>query len=414
MFFGVSALIRVETFRTQWYTSPVGSLTQIQTTGSETPLPPAGRISSLLIKPASALCNLDCHYCFYLDRELDPYKEVSKRRMSNETLRKMVESFLFYSHPNSTFAFQGGEPTLAGLPFFEKLVEYQKRYGRNGQAVSNALQTNAVLLDDAWCRFLRRYNWLVGASLDGDQQMHDTYRKNRGGEGTWRKVMDSIERMSKHRVDFNILCVLSEANVNRPKDVYRFFRSLGVEHLQFIPLAEFSATGERQPYAITAEQYGRFLIEIFDLWWPERKRIRIRFFDNLAEALAGYMPGNCTMHERCDSYVVVEYNGDVYPCDFFVEPRWKLGNLNKDTWSQITKADIRSRFAHQKALPHPECAVCEHHPLCHNGCPSFREKQRGNVSDLDYFCQTYKMIYAHCLPALRAEVALLTGKPAVK
>lgn len=404
----------LDSFRTQWYTSQVGSLTQIQTSGSPQPLPPAGRISSLLIKPASALCNLDCHYCFYLDRDLDPYKEVAKRRMTNETLRKLVESFLFYSYPHSTFAFQGGEPTLAGLPFFEKLVEYQKRYGRTGQAVSNALQTNAVLLDDAWCRFLRSYNWLVGASIDGDEQMHDTYRKNRGGEGTWRKVMASIERMAKHRVDYNILCVLSEANVSRPKDVYRFFRSLGVEYMQFIPLAEFAPTGERQPYTITAEQYGRFLIEIFELWWPERQRVRIRFFDNLAEAIAGYTPGNCTMHERCDSYVVVEYNGDIYPCDFFVEPRWKLGNIHHQTWSQIGNAQLRSRFAHNKTIPHADCVSCEHLPLCHHGCPSFREKQRGNPDDLDYFCQTYKMVYQHCLPSLRAEVATITGKPAVK
>ena len=231
----------------------MAGLTQIQTSLPVVPTGPLGRISSLLIKPASALCNLDCEYCFYLDRETDPYKDIAQKRMSYDTLRRMVESYLFYSYPQSTFAFQGGEPTLAGLPFFEKLIAYQQKFGRSGQAVSNALQTNTVLLDDAWCQFLRSYNWLVGASIDGDEEMHDRYRVNRGGEGTWRRVMKSIERMKKHRVDFNALCVLSQSNVEKPKEVYRFFRSLGIDYLQFIPLAEFAPTGGRHPFAITPQ-----------------------------------------------------------------------------------------------------------------------------------------------------------------
>lgn len=391
----------------------MAGLTQIQTAPLEVPTGPVGRISSLLIKPASALCNLDCEYCFYLDRETDPYKDIAHKRMSLDTLRRMVESYLFYSHPQSTFAFQGGEPTLAGLPFFEKLIAYQQKFGRSGQAVSNALQTNTILLDDAWCQFLRSYNWLVGASIDGDEEMHDRYRVNRGGEGTWRRVMKSIDLMKKHRVDFNALCVLSQSNVEKPREVYRFFRSLGIDDLQFIPLAEFSPTGGANPYAITPRQYGRFLIEIFELWWPDRKRVRIRYFDNIAEAVAGLTPGNCTMHKTCDSYVVVEYNGDIYPCDFFVSPEWKLGNLNKDTWSQIAANSLRARFAYGKQIPHPACQACEYQALCHGGCPSFRTKQRGNPADLDYFCESYKMVYATVLEPLRKEVELITGKPHV-
>lgn len=391
----------------------MAGLTQIQTSLSEVATGPVGRISSLLIKPASALCNLDCEYCFYLDRETDPYKDIAQKRMSFDTLRRMVESYLFYSYPQSTFAFQGGEPTLAGLPFFEKLVAYQKKFGRAGQSVSNALQTNAILLDDAWCQFLRSYRWLVGASIDGTEEMHDRYRRNRGGEGTWRKVMKSIERMAKHRVDFNALCVLSQANVHQPKEVYRFFRSVGIDYLQFIPLAEFAPNGERHPFAITPQEYGRFLLEVFELWWPERKKVRIRYFDNLAEAVAGFVPGNCTMHEICDSYVVVEYNGDVYPCDFFVEPGWKLGNLHTDSWNKIATSAQRARFAYSKKIPHAACAGCEYKALCHGGCPSFRIKRRGNPADLDYFCETYKMVYAAVLGPLRKEVAEITGQPAV-
>jgi uncharacterized protein len=390
----------------------VSDFTQIQITTTSTPFTAPTKIYSLLIKPVSAMCNLDCEYCFYLDRDTDPYKDTSTRRMSRETLRKMVESFLFYAFPHSVFAFQGGEPTLAGLRFFEQLVQYQQRYGRAGQTVSNALQTNAILLDDAWCQFLRSYQWLVGASLDGTEEMHDTYRRNRGREGTWKKVMASVERMAKHGVEYNVLCVLSQANIHQPRELYAFFRSIGVEYLQFIPLAEFTPTGDRQPSAISAEEYGRFLVELFDVWWPERQKVRIRFFDNLVEALAGYTPGNCTMHERCNSYVVVEYNGDVYPCDFFVEPHWKLGNVHKDTWSQIARAELRARFAYGKTVPHDRCLECEYRRLCRFGCPSFRAKQHGNAADLDYFCDTYKAIYSHCLPALRAEVAQITGRPA--
>src|SRR6266851_342387 len=303
------------------------------------------RITSLLIKPASAVCNLDCAYCFYLDREADPYKALPSRRMTEETLERLVDTFLFYSYPNSVFAFQGGEPTLAGLPFFEKLVAFQQQYGRDGQSVSNALQTNGILIDDDWCALFRQYKWLLGLSMDGPEEMHDLYRFNKQGRGTWQWVMRALKTMQKNKVDFNILCVLSQANVGKPKEVYNFYKSLGVDNIQYIPLSEFDAAGNPLPFTITAEQYGRFLCETFDLWWPDRRKIRIRFFDNIAEALAGLKPGTCTMHETCDSYAVVEYNGDVYPCDFFVEKDWKLGNLNVDSWGEIARKQRRFNFA---------------------------------------------------------------------
>jgi uncharacterized protein len=370
------------------------------------------RISSLLIKPASAVCNLDCSYCFYLDREADPYKTLPARRMSLETLERMVDSFLFYSYPNSVFAFQGGEPTLAGLPFFEKLVEWQKQYGRDGQAVSNALQTNGVLIDENWCALFREYHWLIGISIDGPEEMHDLYRLNKAGHGTWRKVMNAIETMQKHKADFNVLCVLSQANVEKPKEVYKFFRGLGIDFIQYIPLSEFDNEGNRLPFTITPEQYGRFMCETFDLWWPERRKVRIRYFDNVAEALAGQRPGNCTMHETCDSYVVVEYNGDVYPCDFFVESSWKLGNVNLDSWPELARKQKRFQFAANKALPHPACEVCEWQSICHGGCPKHRKDPRRRFEDLDYFCSAYKMIFAKVTGPLKKDVERLCGEHA--
>jgi uncharacterized protein len=367
----------------------------------------APRITSLLIKPASAVCNLDCTYCFYLDRDADPYKALPARRMTTETLERLVDTYLFYSYPNSVFAFQGGEPTLAGLPFFERLVEFQKHYGRDGQSVSNALQTNAMLLDKNWCDLFRAYQFLLGVSLDGPEELHDRYRYNKDGHGTWKRVMESVELLQKNGVEFNILCVLSQANVDRPKELYRFYRGLGIDNIQFIPLAEFDGQGNPLPFTIRPEQYGRFLCELFDVWWPERRKVRIRLFDNIAEALAGQKPGTCTMHETCDSYVVVEYNGDVYPCDFFVEGAWKLGNVDLDSWPEIARRTRRYSFASKKTLAHPDCQVCEYQSICHGGCPKFRHGPHANFDDLDYFCTAYKMIYARSVDPLRADLRKL-------
>jgi uncharacterized protein len=371
---------------------------------------PVPRISSLLIKPASAVCNLDCEYCFYLDRAADPYSSLPARRMTLETLERLVDTYLFYSYPQSTFAFQGGEPTLAGLPFFEKLVEFQQQHGRGGQSVANALQTNAVLIDKDWCDLFRTYHWLLGVSLDGPEEVNDLYRFNKERHGTWKRVMQSVELLQSNKVEFNILCVLSAANVEKPKEIYRFYRKLGIDNVQFIPLAEFDGNGNRLPFTITPEQYGRFLCEVFELWWPERRKMRIRFFDNLAEAIACQKPGSCTMHETCDSYVVVEYNGDIYPCDFFVEAPWKLGNINVDSWGEIARRTKRYNFAGKKTLAHPECQVCEYQSVCHGGCPKFRHGPNRRFEDLDYFCAAYKMIFGRAVEPLRKELQKLLGR----
>jgi uncharacterized protein len=365
------------------------------------------RISSLLIKPVSAVCNLDCSYCFYLDRDADPYSALPARRMTEETLERLVDNYLFYSYPASTFAFQGGEPTLAGPAFFENLVKLQQQHGRNGQSVSNAMQTNAVLLNDRWCELFRQYNWLIGVSVDGPEAVHDLYRFNKQGAGTWRKVMAGIECLQKHGVEFNALCVVSQANVTKAAELYKFFRSLGIEYIQYIPLSEFDGMGQPLPFNITPEQYGWFLCETFDLWWPERRKMRIRCFDNIAEALAGQKPGTCTMHETCDSYVVVEFNGDVYPCDFFVETGWKLGNINIDSWPEIARRQRRFQFAAKKTIAHPECQVCEYQAICHGGCPKHRHDPRRDFNDLDYFCAAYKMIFRKAVDPLRKELRRL-------
>lgn len=376
---------------------------------SLTPLP-IGRIGSLLIKPASAACNLDCSYCFYLDRETDPYAANGHRRMSIATLERLVQGWLAYSYPNSTFAFQGGEPTLCGADFFAQLCELQKHYGRNGQNVSNAMQTNAILLNERWCEIFREYSFLLGVSIDGPEAIHDLYRFNKEGRGTWKQVIRSIELLQKRRVAFNALCVVSTANVERPRELYKFYKSLGIDYLQFIPLAEFDAEGRPLEFTPSPEQYGRFLCELFDLWWPDMRRVRIRFFDNLAEALAGQVPGACTMHESCDSYAVVEYNGDVYPCDFFVESGWKLGNIHEDSWIDIGRNKLRAEFAAKKGIGHPACDACEYRPVCHGGCPHTRRGRHGRFEDLDYYCASYKMLFDKGLGKLAKEVEKITRR----
>ena len=380
---------------------PMASDTGAMTAAVSGPVP---RITSLLIKPASAVCNLDCEYRFYLDRAADPYQDRKTRTMSPATLERLVSGYLAYSFPTSAFSFQGGEPTLAGIDFFKQLVHLQQRYGRRGQTVGNSIQTNGVLLDSGWCDLFRKYGFLVGLSIDGPEDVHDLYRFDRQRRGTWTRVMRGLRRLQQHGVDFNVLCVVSKANVGRAAEVYRFFRSLGVEHMQFIPLAEFAADGTPLDSTISAAEYGAFLCELFDAWWPERRTVRVRFFDNVAEAIAGLKPGCCTMHDSCDSYAVVEYNGDVYPCDFFVESGWKLGNIEADSWPEIGRRQRRRAFAEKKQIAHAECAVCEYQSICHGGCPKLRHARQQRFDDLDWFCGAYKQIFARAVPALGDEI----------
>ena len=221
--------------------------------------------------------------------------------------------------------------------------------------------------------------------------------------------MDALALLQREPVEYNVLAVVSQANVRRAVETYRFFRGLGVDNLQFIPLVEFRPSGELEPFAITGEEYGRFLCELFDAWWPERRTVRVRYFDNIAEALAGQTPGTCTMHDTCDSYAVVEYNGDVYPCDFFVEQRWKLGNIHVDSWSEIGRRLRRQDFAAKKLLLHPECAVCQYRTICKGGCPKNRQASRGEFSDLDWLCAGYKMIFAKAVVPLTQDLNRMYG-----
>jgi len=287
-------------------------------------------VFSVLVKPVSSDCNLACEYCFYSSKGRTLYPESKVHRMSYKVLRELISQFMALSWERASFCWQGGEPTLAGLDFYREALKYQSFFSIPGQFIENSLQTNGTLIDERWARFLARYNFLVGVSLDGPSELHDYYRKDRSGKPSYERVMKGVEWLRRFNVNFNILVLLNQRNISHPKELYHFFIEHGFRYLQFIPCVERDPKNERiTSYSITPEQYGRFLCEVFDEWIaPGIPEVYIRFFDEL---LISYVTGefpSCIFSRECGKYVVVEFNGDVYACDFFVEPRWFFGEPN--------------------------------------------------------------------------------------
>ncbi len=335
-----------------------------------------------------------CRYCFYL-RAHELYPDQKRHVMPDPVLERMISSLLQLRFPETVFAWQGGEPTTAGLDFFRRAVEFEKRYGASGQSVGNALQTNGLLIDDAWCAFFDEYKFLVGLSIDGPQEIHDKYRVTAGGQGTWEKCMDSARRLGQHEVPFNILCVLNPDNVKLGKDLVRWFVDRGFNYLQFIPCLE-----PNSPYNVDPEDYGRFLCDTFDFWSREGfGRVSIRDFDAMLTAELGQASPLCTFGRVCNHYIVIEHNGDVYPCDFFVYDEWKLGNIMNAPIESFIETERYKQFAYQKDKV-PECRGCAWRTMCHGGCQKDRVSSRTH-SDPTPLCSAYKMFFEHATPRLR-------------
>jgi len=354
----------------------------------------------LLIKPAGPDCNLECRYCFYCGK-----RELFGRgahRMSDEVLETMVRDYLGLGFSMSSFAWQGGEPTLMGLDFFRQAIDYQQQYGKGGQAVSNSLQTNGILLDDGWCRFLHEYKFLVGISLDGPQHLHDVYRRDRRKRGTFTLVMEAIERCRANKVEFNILVLLNDRNVGAVDELYDFFRGLGLRYLQFIPCVERDPqTGKAADFSITPAQYGDFLCRLFDRWLAHgTKKVSIRLFDSIMSYYVNGHHTNCTFNERCDDYVVVEHNGEVFCCDFFVEGQWKLGNILQTPVGELFNSDRKRDFARRKREVAHRCFVCRYFPICRGGCLKDRMVLSGDHKALNYYCSSYRQFFDHALAEL--------------
>jgi len=361
--------------------------------------PSAGKPGSfaVLVKPVSADCNLECAYCFYHGRLTDPYRSQGHHLMSPEVLRAFLRQYMPLAGPNPSFGWQGGEPTLAGLDFFRQVVRLQQRFGVSGQTVGNGLQTNGLLITREWAPFLAQYNFLVGMSLDGPQEVHDHYRRNAAGHGTWQRVMDAIRLLRQYGVAFNILAVVNDLTAQRPIEIYSFFRDQGFDFMQFIPCVERDPqSGEITPFSATPQQYGDFLCELFDLWWNDGEpEASLRTFENVLAAYLGQEPESCEHKERCGSYVLIEYNGDVYPCDFFVTEEWRLGNLLETPLAEIVKSPRAEKFNQTKQGPYAECEACPWDFICHHGCSRFRLSSNGHFSQHHYLCPALKQFYTH-------------------
>ncbi|MCG8335987.1 MAG: anaerobic sulfatase maturase [Proteobacteria bacterium] len=342
---------------------------------------------SLLIKPVSADCNLNCQYCFYLEKQRI-YPQSRRHRMSEQVLERLVQSYMSTSQPLYSFTWQGGEPTLAGTPFFERVISLQQKYGGDGAVVGNGLQTNATLIDEEMARLFAQYNFLVGCSLDGPPALHDRFRKTIDNKSTHARVIQGIELLEKHHVECNILILVSKANVNAAKQVYQYLVNRGHNYHQYIPCVEINQKGEPEPYAINGEEWGKFLSELFHAWYPQDvRKVSVRLFDAIVEKKVTGRSTMCTMDENCCQYFVVEYNGDVYPCDFYVDHSNKLGNVLTDSWRDLGKKAGYRQFGLEKKNVHGECTGCEFISLCQGDCPKHR------AANLSVLCEGWKKFY---------------------
>jgi uncharacterized protein len=361
----------------------------------------------LLAKPTGAICNLDCEYCFFLTKEqLYP---GSKFRMSEDVLETYIRQLLeSHQTPEVTIAWQGGEPTLMGLKFFRRSLQLVGKYRKPWQQVSHTIQTNGTKLDDDWARFFKRHNFLVGLSVDGPQHLHDTYRVDKRGRGTFEQVMQGWKVLKKYDVDINILCTVNAANGDYPLEVYRFFRDeLGAEFIQFIPIIErvnedgstlIQSGNQVTERSVKPEQFGQFLIGVFDEWIKrDVGKVFIQHFD---AALANWLnvpPAVCIFSKTCGDALALEHNGDLYSCDHFVEPDYKLGNIQETPMVELVGSDRQRQFGQDKFATLPQyCLNCDVRFACNGGCPKnrFIETPDGETG-LNYLCAGYKQFFHH-------------------
>ncbi len=367
---------------------------------------------SILLKPASGLCNLRCTYCFYAD-EMRNRSQPSYGIMSLETLENVVRETLSCAEGECTFAFQGGEPTLAGLAFYESFMELENRYNVNYVRVSHAFQTNGYLLDEKWCRFFAQNHFLTGLSVDGIKAAHDAYRKTPEGEDTYFHTLEAARMLEAAGVQFNILTVVNKRTAPKIRRIYENYRKLGFCWQQYIAcLDPLGGEGEAKDYSLTAKAYGQFLTELFELWYLDVKKGKqpyIRQFENYIGILLGQAPESCEQRGMCSCQNVVEADGSVYPCDFYVMDSYLLGNLNKDSFAKIWERERELRFVEASKNHPPKCQACPYFALCRGGCRRHRE-QGGGMSEDNVFCEAYKMFFDACLPGMREIAAAISSR----
>ncbi len=365
----------------------------------------------IFAKPAGALCNLDCGYCYYLEKQA-LYPQAGSFHMAPDLLERYIVQHIETSPGDVIrFSWHGGEPTTLGIDYFRKIVELQQRHVPSGKQVKNALVTNGILLSEEWCDFLSAEGFAVGLSLDGPAEVHDVYRVTKNNQPTHARVMRGLELLKRYQVPFDILCVVSDVSVRYTKGIYRFFKEIGATYVGFLPLVERrdDLSGGVERFAVPAEGYGDFLISIFDEWVRQDiGRILIQNFDEAARPIRDLEHSLCIFRETCGDIPAIEHNGDVYSCDHFVDAEHLLGNIREDRLPDLLYGPQHARFGNLKRESLPDyCLKCEVLSMCNGGCPKdrFVETPDGQPG-LNYLCPAFKRFFSHCRPVFERLVPL--------
>jgi uncharacterized protein len=381
------------------------------------PVPPAA--FHIMMKPRGAICNLDCKYCYFLSKEM--MYPGSRFRMADDLLEEYTKQYIASQQvPVVTFAWQGGEPTLMGLEFFKRAVALKQKHKRPGMKIYNAFQTNGVLVDDEWCRFFREHDFLIGLSMDGPPELHDYYRVDKGGNPTHHKVLAAARLLQKYRVEFNILTTVHAANVIRPLEVYQYLRDVvGTQYMQFIPIVElenesgFQEGEEVTERSLTGAQYGNFLATIFDEWVRrDVGRVFVQIFDVALAAWSGQHPGLCVFEETCGTALAMEHNGDVFSCDHYVEPAYRLGNIREIPLLEMVGSEFQRQFGLHKRDSLPQmCRDCDVRFVCNGGCPKDRILHTpAGEPGLNYLCDGFMHFFTHIDRPMRIMAGELSAK----
>lgn len=382
----------------------------------------------VMLKPAGARCNLRCRYCYYLEKD-HLYDGNDAHFMSERLLEKFIADYMqAQTTPEVLFTWHGGEALLRPIAFYERALQLQRRYAR-GRQVVNSIQTNGTLLTPEWCEFLRENGFLVGISIDGPRDVHDAYRRTSADGPSFDRVMQGLQLLKDHHVEWNALAVVNNLNVEQPREFYRFFKDIGCQYLQFAPIVErivsrddgltlapgMQEGGRLTSHSITPSQWGRFLCELFDEWVvADVGSIFVQIFDATLANWVGVTPGICSLSAHCGHAAVMEHNGDVFSCDHFVFPEYRLGNLNEKTITEMVYSPQQQRFAQMKTAMLPrQCRECPFLFACHGECPKnrFLRDKYGNAG-LNYLCEGYRQFFSHVTPHMNfMRRELQAGRP---
>ncbi len=373
----------------------------------------------VLLKPIGPLCNLDCDYCFYLDKA-DYFPDRTRFEMGDDVLESHIKSYI-EGQPRDcrevTFGWQGGEPTLRGLPFYRRAVSLQTKYQRAGMRIVNTFQTNGILIDDCWAQFFKQHDFLVGISIDGDEELHDHYRKTRSGHGSYHKVLKGLQCLQRNGVDYNVLATVHAHNGNHGERVYQHLTSVGAKFIQFIPVVEAIKGQGVSKRSVGSEQFGRFMLEVFDCWRKKDiGRVFVSHFDNALGMNLGMPSSVCVHSQSCGNNLVTEHNGDTYSCDHFVYPENKLGNIKRSDYPELIETPIQQDFSlGKKSASDTFCDKCDQRDLCHGGCPAQRIGTTGELSfgNRHYLCESYYLFFSTIRPYLNAMSECLRNQVSV-